>query len=460
MKTKLDQIRQLTNERLFQELLTSLGWESSSEEESSSKKKYSQLEINLVHKTYRLVSESLIPGIARKEKEEEKQKEIEIYVKRSLFSAILLAELNIDVQAIVAAFLSDLVDPKSIENLVPPFNAPIISTLLNVMEVNKFELPLPWRIEHSYNDKLVEQRVHYTRKGIVHLIQKEYPRDQVWLDTFKRFIQMYISACKSLDVLMFKLVDRLPTIYLLEDLITARDQRELIARETLRIHALVAEATGFWEVKWALEDQSFRYLDPTNYRKIAKRLSDNRIQRERYINRVIHVLAAKFRELNLKATIQGRPKHIYSIYKKMEKFHTGFEKISDTLGIRVIVDSKGDCYGALDIIRHQLWPEIPDIYGQGESFRDWIDQRKLNQYQSLHVTVRSLEDKPLEVQIRTYDMDEVAKYGAAAHWRYKLTEKRIEPTHKREKDLIKKMGDLQRNVENYLRNSGGFEIHC
>ncbi len=443
MKTTLDKIGNLSNQELYPKLLTSLG------------KEHSQREIDLVHKAYRLASEVFLPKIAHQ------KEKIPIYVKRSLFSAFLLAELNVDMPAVVAAFLSDLLNQESIEESVPEeksradkkpasdFGKPIKSILLNIYDVNKLELPLPWRIEYRRHERRREDKLDPAHIAIIELAKQEYVKKKAGLDAFKRFIQLFISSCKSLDVLIFKLVDRVATMCLLENLIEDENMRKLIAKESLRVHAFVAEAIGFWLTKWALEDESFRYLEPANYRKIAEKLKETREEREAYIEKVKNDLYTEFNKWNLQARIEGRPKHIYSIYKKMQKFHTDFEKIFDTLGIRVIVNSEEDCWKAWDIVKG-LWPPELGIYENGKPYRDWITNRKLNEYQSIHTTVNTGEGKLLEVQIRTDRMDEVAKYGAVAHWRYKLEKKVSEPTEKREKEMTEKMAKLQKKVAEYL----------
>jgi GTP pyrophosphokinase len=192
-------------------------------------------------------------------------------------------------------------------------------------------------------------------------------------------------------------------------------KQQSIALETMEIHAPLAHRLGIWELKWQLEDLSFRYLQPEKYKQIAKQLAARRVQRENFITQVIHILKNEFEKVGLKAEISGRPKHIYSIYQKMQKYETigkHFDDIHDLLALRVLVTTVSDCYNALGII-HSLWHPMPD------EFDDYIANPKPNGYQSLHTAVMYLGTTPLELQIRTYEMHHIAEYGVAAHWRYK-----------------------------------------
>jgi len=177
---------------------------------------------------------------------------------------------------------------------------------------------------------------------------------------------------------------------------------------------------GIWELKWQLEDLSFRYLEPAEYRRISKLIAARRTKREEYIAEVIKILEAEFDRIGLKAEISGRPKHIYSIYQKIKKYAAlgkRFDDIHDLLALRVLVSTVPDCYNAVGIV-HSLWHPLPD------EFDDFIANPKPNGYQSLHTTVMCLGMTPLEVQIRTHEMHHIAEYGVGAHWRYKEGEEK------------------------------------
>jgi len=224
---------------------------------------------------------------------------------------------------------------------------------------------------------------------------------------------MLVAMAEDLRVVFIKLADRLHNMRTL-DALSPEIQRS-IAQETLEIYAPLAHRLGIWELKWQLEDLFFRYLEPKKYRQIANLVAARRAQRESFIAQVIQILQGEFERANIRAEISGRPKHIYSIYQKMEKYsaqNKHFDDIHDLLALRILVSTVPDCYNALGII-HSLWRPLP-----GE-FDDFIANPKPNGYQSLHTTVMCLGTIPLEVQIRTRDMHHIAEYGLAAHWRYK-----------------------------------------
>jgi GTP pyrophosphokinase len=189
-------------------------------------------------------------------------------------------------------------------------------------------------------------------------------------------------------------------------------ERERLAYETREIYAPLANRLGVWQLKWELEDLSFRYLDPENYKRVAGWLAAKRVDRERYIGEVIELLRGELAKAHIQADIAGRPKHIYSIWRKMQRKGLSFDQLYDIRAVRVLVGGIADCYAALGIV-HGLWPYIP-----GE-FDDYIATPKDNLYRSLHTAVIGPGKLPLEIQIRTRQMHEHAELGVAAHWRYK-----------------------------------------
>ncbi len=212
---------------------------------------------------------------------------------------------------------------------------------------------------------------------------------------------------------------RLVVARLAQQLVRTRHARELppaqrrrLALETRDLYAPLANRLGIWGVKWELEDLAFRELHPDDYREIAAALNEKRRDREDYITRVCAQLAAEMERAGIKAQIQGRPKHLYSIYRKMQRKHLDFEQLFDVRAVRIIVDSIADCYAALGIV-HGLWPFIP-----GE-FDDYVATPKDNNYQSIHTAVHGPDGQSLEVQIRTHQMQAQAELGVAAHWVYK-----------------------------------------
>ncbi len=224
---------------------------------------------------------------------------------------------------------------------------------------------------------------------------------------------MLIAMSKDLRVILIKLSDRLHNMSTLSSL--AEDRQIMISQETLEIYAPLAHRLGMWDVKWRLEDLAFRYIQPDSYKEIASLISRKRLEREKYINLVQDMLNSSLKESNIDAIVMGRAKHLYSIYKKIEAYEEqgkDFDDIHDLFALRVLVNSKVDCYTTLSIV-HELWHPLS---GQ---FDDYIANPKENMYQSLHTTVMGLNGMPLEVQIRTHEMHRLAEFGIASHWTYK-----------------------------------------
>lgn len=228
------------------------------------------------------------------------------------------------------------------------------------------------------------------------------------------------SNAEGLRRLLFAMLNdvRLVLILLAEQLVLMRaalafseEIQKQLATSTMTYHAALANRLGVWQIKWELEDLSFRFLDTDTYRMIARKLAEKRDDREQFIRRCSGELQQALKDNNINADIAGRPKHIYSIYKKMQQKNLQFEGLYDIRAIRVLVDTVADCYAALGLV-HAKWPHVP------KEFDDYIAQPKGNMYQSLH-TVVMVEGKTLEVQIRTHQMHEHAELGVAAHWRYK-----------------------------------------
>jgi guanosine-3',5'-bis(diphosphate) 3'-pyrophosphohydrolase len=225
----------------------------------------------------------------------------------------------------------------------------------------------------------------------------------------------FLAMGDDVRVVLIKLADRLHNMRTLGHMPEAKRKR--IAQQTLDIFAPLANRLGIWQIKWELEDLSFRYVNPTKYKEIAEQLAERRPDRESQIQAIIDKLQSLFDENALKVGISGRPKHIYSIYRKMQEKGKAFELVRDVRAVRLLVQDVAACYTALGLI-HTHWRPIP-----GE-FDDYIAAPKDNFYQSLHTAVIWDDGKPLEIQIRTSEMHQNAEYGIAAHWRYKEGTKR------------------------------------
>ena len=232
-------------------------------------------------------------------------------------------------------------------------------------------------------------------------------RDQHQAESLRKLL---LAMAEDVRVVLIKLADRLHNMRTLQHLDVERQQR--IARETRDIYAPLANRLGIWQVKWELEDLSLRYLEPAAYQELARLLAEKREDRERYIERVIAILDTELKKAGISAMVSGRPKHINSIYRKMQRKRLNFDQIFDMRAVRILVREEKDCYAALGVA-HGLWRHIP------KEFDDYIANPKENLYRSLHTAVIGPEGRNLEIQIRTEEMHRHAELGVAAHWRYK-----------------------------------------
>ncbi|MDQ6694904.1 MAG: bifunctional (p)ppGpp synthetase/guanosine-3',5'-bis(diphosphate) 3'-pyrophosphohydrolase [Chloroflexota bacterium] len=310
----------------------------------------------------------------------------EPYISHPLQVAMLLAEMRLDIETLQAALLHDVIEdtPVTYEDISSHFG-PIVAHLVEgVTKLGSIpKLRLHNEAGQSKNDS--HQQAENLRK-------------------------MFLAMFDDPRVVLIKLADRLHNMRTLQGVLTHKQQR--IAAQTLEIYSPLANRLGMWQMKGELEDLSFSYLNPEQHAELVNMLRETKVARDRYLKRVISTLEKTLASNGIKATIKGRIKHIYSLWQKMQRKQRDVEHIYDVLAVRVIVESKQDCYAALGII-HSLWPPIP-----GE-FDDYISRPKESMYQSLHTAVWALENKPLEIQIRTQEMHELAEFGIAAHWRYK-----------------------------------------
>ena len=296
----------------------------------------------------------------------------EDYIHHPLGVARILAELQIDADSIAAALLHDVVEDTTItlEQLEKDFGKEIAILVDGVTKLSRIE----------YKSKEEQQMENYRK--------------------------MFLAMAKDIRVVLIKLADRLHNMRTLKPM--APEKQKRIARETLEIFAPLAHRLGISNIKWELEDLSFRYLEPERYYELVDQVRQKRQEREAIIAEAMVILKDKLQEVGIPADIDGRPKHFYSIYKKMQKDRKELSEIYDLSAVRILVDSVKDCYGALGIV-HTLWKPIPN------RFKDFIAVPKSNMYQSLHTTVIGTQGQPLEIQIRTFEMHHIAEVGIAAH---------------------------------------------
>jgi GTP pyrophosphokinase len=310
------------------------------------------------------------------------------FMEHPLQTAYILAELQLDAGSLAAALLHDIPEDTGlpIADIEAKFGKEIAKLVDGTTKLGKVSLA--------------------TSGGMASATQAENLR------------KMLVAMAEDLRVVFIKLADRLHNMRTLDAL--PKDRQIRNAQETLDIFAPLAHRLGIWELKWQLEDLSFMYLQPQEYARIARLVDLRRAQREKFIARAIELLKKEFAKVGLTAEISGRPKHMYSIHQKMERYAAlgkHFDEIHDLLALRVLVEDVQECYSAVGII-HSLWHPMP------EAFDDYIANPKPNGYQALHTAVMCLNTTPLEVQIRTREMHHIDEYGVAAHWRYKEGDKR------------------------------------
>lgn len=301
----------------------------------------------------------------------------EPFITHPLWVAYILAGLKLDTETIIAALLHDLLEDTTfpVNRIKEEFGEDIFLLIDGVSKIKKLTHP----------HKVVQQAENLRK--------------------------MLLATAKDVRVLLIKLADRLHNMRTIKFL-PQEDKKLLVAQETQEIYAPLANRLGIGRLRWELEDLSFECLNPEAYREIAKKMTEKRENREIYLEKIEKELTSKFKEVGISVDIQSRAKHFYSIYLKMKSQNKPLDGIYDTLGIRIITKDENDCYGALGII-HSLWKPIPG------RIKDYIADPKSNGYRSLHTTVIGTDGKPLEVQIRTKEMDIIAKEGIAAHWHYK-----------------------------------------
>jgi len=329
----------------------------------------------------------------------------EPYILHSLAVAEILHELRMDDETLVAAVLHDVVEDTGVtlKDIESEFGGVIAQLVDGVTKMG--------RIDRDAG--VVEASGH---------------RDHMQAESLRKLL---LAMVEDVRVVLIKLADRLHNMRTLRYLDEARQRR--IARETLEIYAPLANRLGVWQIKWELEDLALRYQEPETYHEIANLLDERRENRELYVQAVMERLRLELEKVGIQAEVSGRPKHIFSIWRKMQRKGVDFNQVFDVRAVRVLVEKEADCYGVLGIV-HGLWRHIP------REFDDYVANPKYNSYRSLHTAVIGPEGKVLEVQIRTHEMHRHAELGIAAHWLYK-EDARYDPGFEKKIVLLRQLLD-------------------
>lgn len=325
-----------------------------------------------------------------------------IHLQHALETARVLADMRLDPPAVMAALVAPLVVQLDVP--IEEIRAVLGDEVATLLEGVERLAKIRW-------DRLEEEAAESLRK-------------------------MFLAMARDIRVVLVVLAMRVQTMRALRDSHVSDEERETVAQETLDVFAPLANRLGIWQLKWELEDWSLRALEPETFAEITRLLKERREERTAFIAEVIGVLERKLAEEGVKASVKGRPKHIYSIYKKMQKKQLSFDQIYDVSAVRVTVERMTDCYAALGLV-HSLWVPLP-----GE-FDDYIAKPKPNGYQSLHTAVVGPRGRPVEVQIRTQEMHDYAEFGVAAHWAYK--ERKRSTAHEKF-TVLRQLMDWERDV--------------
>ena len=332
------------------------------------KKYHPSDDVHLIEKAYK---------IAYKAHEGQKRKSGEPYIIHPVCVCIILAELELDKETIVAGMLHDVVE----------------DTIMTSEE-----------IAAEFSDE-----VALLVDGVTKLTQLNYVADKVEVQA-ENLRKMFLAMAKDIRVILIKLADRLHNMRTMQYQ-TPEKQKEK-STETMDIYAPIADRLGISKVKVELDDLAFRYLEPEMYHDLVNKIAMGQERRDEFIRKIVSEVKSHIEKAGIKATIDGRAKHYFSIYKKMVTQNKKLEQIYDLFAVRIIVETERDCYTALGVI-HEIYKPIPG------HFKDYIAMPKPNNYQSLHTTLIGPQGHPFEIQIRTYEMHRTAEYGIAAHWKYK-----------------------------------------
>ena len=345
------------------------------------KKYHPSADISLIEKAYNIADEA---------HKNQLRKSGEPYIIHPLYVAIILADLELDKETIVAGILHDVVEDTILtkEQIAEEFSEEVALLVDGVTKLKHFNVE---------NDVADGNQVH----------DKNQEKLDVQAENLRK---MFLAMAKDIRVIMIKLADRLHNMRTLKHMPPEKQQR--IARETLDIYSPIAQRLGISKIKVELDDLSLKYLEPDVYYDLVDKIAIRKVEREKYIEKIVAEVTKHIGNAGIEAVIDGRIKHFFSIYKKMVNQDKTIDQIYDLFAVRIIVESVKDCYAALGVI-HEMYKPIPG------RFKDYIAMPKANMYQSLHTTLIGTSGQPFEIQIRTFDMHRAAEYGIAAHWKYK-----------------------------------------
>ena len=365
--------------------------------------------------------------VAEEAHREQKRQSGEPYVNHCIAVASILADLRVPPEVVAAGLLHDTVEDTTItlDDLRRDFGDTVASLVDGVTKLSK--LPRVSRGDQHAEDN--------SNGNDVEQVSPSLGRKQDIVSEALR--KTFLAMGDDVRIVLIKLADRLHNMRTLGYM--PEHKRKRIAQETLDLFAPLANRLGIWQIKWELEDLAFRYVDPDKYKEIAEQLAQRRPDREEQLEEIKSNLVKLLAQNNIKAEISGRPKHIYSIYKKMKEKGKPFDLVRDVRAVRLIVPDVPACYAALGVI-HTHWRPIP-----GE-FDDYIAAPKDNMYQSLHTAVIYDDGKPLEVQIRTREMHQNAEFGIAAHWRYKEKGKQRDETFEQRVNMLRRLMEWRQDV--------------
>ena len=344
-----------TPEELYQDLITRV------------RRYHPSDDISLIERAYKVANDA---------HKDQARKSGEPYIIHPLCVAIILADLEMDKETIAAGLLHDVVE----------------DTIMTTDQI---------RAEFGDDVALLVD-------GVTKLGQLQYQGDKLDLQA-ENMRKMFLAMAKDIRVIIIKLADRLHNMRTLKHMTPEKQQEK--ARETMDIYAPIAQRLGIMKVKVELDDLSLKYLQPDVYYDLVDKIAVRKVERERYVQNIVDEVSAHIERAGIKAKIDGRVKHFFSIYKKMKNQNKTIDQIYDLFAVRIIVDTVKDCYAALGVI-HEMYKPIPG------RFKDYIAMPKANMYQSLHTTLIGSSGQPFEIQIRTYEMHKTAEYGIAAHWKY------------------------------------------